>query len=146
MTITFPSDNDVIVYALEKIISYARANQYIIVAQCIWWIVTIIGLQQGLIIHIDNLKEHVTIGLQGTTEIRLRPQETALHPRDRTCYIHPDRLVRFSGSIALSDTPSDLMKDQQTDQVQGHARHHTVRVAGTQESRVTTKAIHRKIS
>jgi hypothetical protein len=56
MTITFESDKDVIVYALEKIISYARDNQYIFLAQSVWWISSIIGLQEGLIIHIDNLK------------------------------------------------------------------------------------------
>ena len=29
MTIGFENDNDVIVYALEKVIAYARDNQYI---------------------------------------------------------------------------------------------------------------------
>jgi len=56
MTFTFENDNDVIVYALEKIISYARNNQYIFLARSVWWISSIIGLQQGLIIHIDNLR------------------------------------------------------------------------------------------
>jgi hypothetical protein len=56
MTITFESDKDVIVYALEKIISYARNNQYIFLAQSIWWISSTIGLQEGLVIYIDNLK------------------------------------------------------------------------------------------
>jgi hypothetical protein len=56
MTITFESDNDVIVYTLEKIISYARTNQYIFLAQSIWWISSIIGFQQELILFIDNLK------------------------------------------------------------------------------------------
>jgi hypothetical protein len=56
MTITFESDKDVIIYALEKIISYARNNQYIFLAQSVWWISSIIGLQEGLFIHIDNLK------------------------------------------------------------------------------------------
>jgi len=56
MTLTFESDHDVIVYAFEKIIFYARHNRYIFLAQSIWWISSIIGLQQRLIIHIDNLK------------------------------------------------------------------------------------------
>jgi hypothetical protein len=46
----------VIVYALEKIISYARDNQYIFLVQSIWWKSSIIGLQQGLVVHNDNLK------------------------------------------------------------------------------------------
>jgi len=56
MPITFANDNDVIIYALEKIISDARDIQYIFLVQSVWWISSIIGLQQGLAIHIDNLK------------------------------------------------------------------------------------------
>jgi hypothetical protein len=54
MTITIENDNVVIVYALEKVISYARKTQQVVVAQCVWWLASIIGLQQGLVIHIDN--------------------------------------------------------------------------------------------
>ena len=36
MTITFESDQDFIIYALEKIISYARNNQYFFLAQSVW--------------------------------------------------------------------------------------------------------------
>jgi hypothetical protein len=43
MTITFANDNDVIIYALEKILSYARDTQYIFLAQSVWWITSIIG-------------------------------------------------------------------------------------------------------
>jgi hypothetical protein len=56
MTLTFENDNDIIIYALEKIISFARSNQYIFLAQSVWWISSIIGLQQGLVTHIDNLQ------------------------------------------------------------------------------------------
>jgi hypothetical protein len=55
MTITFENDSDVIVYALEKIISFARENQYLFVANCAWWIAGVIGLDSGLIAHINNL-------------------------------------------------------------------------------------------
>jgi len=54
MTITFENDNHIIVYALEKIISYARRSQQIFVAQCVWWIASVIGLELGLISYIDN--------------------------------------------------------------------------------------------
>jgi len=57
MTITFENDTDVIVYALEKIIAYARDKQYIFLVQSVWWISSIIGLQQGLITYIDNLTD-----------------------------------------------------------------------------------------
>jgi len=55
MTITFENDTDIIVYALEKVISYARRTQQIFVAQCVWWLASIIGLEQGLITYVDNL-------------------------------------------------------------------------------------------
>jgi hypothetical protein len=61
MTITFENDNDVIVYALEKIISYARRTQQIFVAQCVWWHASIIGLEQGINNYIDNLQSWIEI-------------------------------------------------------------------------------------
>jgi hypothetical protein len=61
MTITFETDNDVIVYALEKVISYARRTQQIFVAQCVWWLASIIGLEQGLAIHIDNIQSRIDV-------------------------------------------------------------------------------------
>jgi hypothetical protein len=55
MTITFDNDNDVIVYAFKKVIAYARRTQQIFVAQCVWWLASAVGLESGLVIHIDNL-------------------------------------------------------------------------------------------
>jgi len=56
MTITFDNENDIIVYALEKVICYARDNRYIFVAQSVWWIASVIGLSEKLATHIDNLR------------------------------------------------------------------------------------------
>jgi hypothetical protein len=67
MTIIFENDNDIIVYALEKIISYARNSQQIFVAQCVWWLALIIGLEQGLVNYIDNI--------QSRSEISIIPEE-----------------------------------------------------------------------
>jgi len=64
MTLTFENDNNLIVYALEKIISYARQHQYIIVAQSVWWLASIIGITQGLAIHINNLNRRLGIALR----------------------------------------------------------------------------------
>jgi hypothetical protein len=61
MTITFENDNDVIVYALEMVISYTRRTQHLFIVQCIWWLVSIIGLEQELINHIDNLHGRMVI-------------------------------------------------------------------------------------
>jgi len=66
MTITFENDNNVIVYALENILAYARSTQQIFVAQCIWWLASIRGLEQGLISYIDNVRTRTKITV--TTE------------------------------------------------------------------------------
>jgi len=55
MTITFENDQDVMVYALERIIDYARKNRYIFVVQSVWWIASIITRMEDLVTHIDNL-------------------------------------------------------------------------------------------
>jgi hypothetical protein len=62
MTVTFDSDSDIIVYALEKIISFARENQFLFVANCAWWIARIIGLDSGLTIFIVYLETRKQIG------------------------------------------------------------------------------------
>jgi hypothetical protein len=56
MTVTFENDSDVIVYAFEKLISFARDNQYLFVANCVWWIAGVTGLDSGLTIFIENLE------------------------------------------------------------------------------------------
>jgi len=68
MTVTFENDNDVIVYALEKVISYARRTQQIFVAQCVWWLAGIIGLKEALINHVDKLHERTTVRKEHTTK------------------------------------------------------------------------------
>jgi hypothetical protein len=61
MTITFEHQNDVIVFALEKVISYARRTQQIFVAQCVWWLALIIGIEQDLVVYIDNLQSRINL-------------------------------------------------------------------------------------
>jgi len=65
MTITFENDTDVIIYALEKIIAYARENQYFFVANCTWWIASIIGLDDGLRRRLDNLASRQSVIVRG---------------------------------------------------------------------------------
>jgi len=86
--ITFKNDNDVIVYALEKIIEYARKNQYIFVAQCVWWLASIIGLESGLVTHINSLRVRA--------EVYEAPSVTCSNPG----VIHPDRLFQVQDSIS----------------------------------------------
>jgi hypothetical protein len=63
------------VYALEKIVSFARENQYLFVANCVWWIAGIIGLDSELTIFIDNLE------IRRNTN---QPREISTTPRDVT--------------------------------------------------------------
>jgi hypothetical protein len=63
MTITVETDADVIIYAVKKIISFARENQYLFVANCAWWRAGITRLDSGLTIFIDNLETRKRVGL-----------------------------------------------------------------------------------
>jgi hypothetical protein len=74
MTISFENDTDIIVYALEKIIAYARRTQQIFIAQCIWWLALVIGLEPGLVNHIDNLHGRTVSG--GPLQPRDNPPAT----------------------------------------------------------------------
>jgi hypothetical protein len=107
MPITFDSDKDIIVYALEKIITYARDNQYIILAQSVWCISLITGLQQGLVVHIDNLCIRHKVPIE---ESRTQPDDKTvptipMDSRDNSRihmdidYIHPDRVSQAQGTI-----------------------------------------------
>jgi hypothetical protein len=104
MTITFGNDNNVIVYALETIISYARHNQYIFLAQSVWWISSIIGLQQGLVNDIDTLKAREDID---KPKLRSDPVSPG---------IHPDRIANFRNSEnSLCTSEGDSISTTETE-------------------------------
>jgi hypothetical protein len=114
MTVTFENDNDVIVYALEKIISHARKTQQIFVAQCIWWLASIVGLESGLVNYIDILRkrEEVLSQDQSSEEVHRVPGQ------DQRCQqIHPDLLPQISRGEAVSTVPRDLTEDQRLDRI-----------------------------
>jgi hypothetical protein len=94
MTLTFENDSDIIVYASEKIISFARENQYLFVANWVWWISGIIGLDTELTNHIDNLRSR---------KARL-PRENC-----ETKFEDPALI-----ECTISTTLRDLTKDQRT--------------------------------
>jgi hypothetical protein len=102
MPITFGNDNDIIVYALEKILSFATINQYIFVAHCVWWLASIIGLEPGLIIYIDNLHKGSEISKVGEAQgISATPQDIQgdLRSHHQAGHIHPDRRSRVQYAI-----------------------------------------------
>jgi hypothetical protein len=94
VTITFENDNDVVVYTLEKVIPFARRTQQIILAQCVWWIAWVIGLEPGLKIHIDNLAS------REPTDQEQLPQQ-----------IVPGTARQNSGRRSVSAVPRDLTED-----------------------------------
>jgi len=140
MTITFENDNDVIVYTLERVISYARQYQYIFVAQSVWWLASISGLEQGLLIHIDNLKRRSDIKIWEVTpqakdtsnqihtshcrkevstmpwdiqdDLRLYNDSGHIHP-DRTSHVQPtiNDLSDLQLSSSLLDQCSQIVKE-----------------------------------
>jgi len=75
MTITFENDNDIVLYALERVISHASRTGQIFMAQWVWWLASVIGLEQGLILYINNLQK--------------REQSAPLGDDSGT--VHPDR-------------------------------------------------------
>jgi hypothetical protein len=105
MTVTFENDNDVIVYALEKIISYARKTQQVFVAQCVWWLASIVGLDQGLINHIDNLQSRIEV--TDTSE--------SVDPNSATTSGEFDKEQLRQKSI--SPVPRDIQEETRQDQV-----------------------------
>jgi hypothetical protein len=84
MTITFEKDADVIVYAFEKIIAFAREHQYLFVANCVWRIAVVLGLEPGLICFIDNLESRKAI---------IDYREISEVPRDIARRVSPQELI-----------------------------------------------------
>jgi hypothetical protein len=100
MPITFENNNDVIVYGLEKVISYARRTQQIFVAQCVWWLASIIGLEQGLIVHIENIQSR-------------NPREVPTAPRDAQEGLRNRETPNIVQSgREVSSTPRDIQEDR----------------------------------
>jgi hypothetical protein len=134
MTITFENESDVIVYAFEKVISYARRNQQIFVAQCIWWLASIIGLKQGLVNHIDNLRarerlEPITYP-DKTQQIRSEKAVSST-PRNLQEDLRLDRILEK----AVSSTPRDLQEDLRLDRILGKAGKKANKIKRLQEGK-----------
>jgi hypothetical protein len=119
MTITFENDSDVIVYALEKIISFARKTNHLFVANCVWWIAGLIGLDSGLINYIDNLGERKRVqSILSERRISSTPKDLTREQRlDSLGEAHPDRAQQIISERGVSSTPRDLTKDQRLDLV-----------------------------
>jgi len=125
MTITFGNDNDVIVYAFKKIISLATNNHYIFLAQSIWWILSLIGLQQGLVIDIDNLKERSEIILrEAVPQAKNTDHDIDTNHYQTTVLVTPrdiqedSRVHNESASTIFRDPKNDKRADQILDRAE----------------------------
>jgi len=119
MTITFESNNDVIVYALKKILSYARNHQYIVIAQCVWWLASSIGLREGLITYIDTLRIQSETGAtpigSGVDIITIHPDRTSQIETTEYKHLHSsDNYTEESSedSVESSSTSENQLQDQ----------------------------------
>jgi len=106
MTITFENVSDVITYASEMILSYAKRNQQIFVAQCIWWLASIIGLEQGLINYIDNIQSRIEVTV--TSDKAPHILVTTSEPFNKE---QPDKRK------SISPVPRDIQEESRQDQV-----------------------------
>jgi len=80
MTIPFETDNKVIINGLENTISYAWDNHYIFIPHCIWWIASIIRLQQDLVIFINILNKRASVRLREYGLTNVRSERIAIGP------------------------------------------------------------------
>jgi hypothetical protein len=104
MTITFKNDNDVIVYALREITFFAMNHQYIFAAQTVWWLASIIGLQWGLVTHIDKLRTQTAVKIR---EVSATLQDIPEESRSNIAldHIHPD-MITYIQTKRSSDSES----------------------------------------
>jgi len=111
MTISFESDSEVIIYCLEKIIAFSQSQGYICAAQCVWWLASIIGLELGLIIHIDNLRARESVSLRTTASVVPR-EDIVSRVEHFPSQVHPGRIQNVARERQVSSTPRDLCDDQ----------------------------------
>jgi hypothetical protein len=62
----------------KKVIAYARKSQQIFVAQCVWWLASVIGHELGLFNHTDNLQSRVDV----TVALKEEPATLAKVPKE----------------------------------------------------------------
>jgi len=114
MMFTFKNDNDVIVITLEKVISHSKKTQQIFVAQCVWLLASVNGLELGLIIQIDHLGSREAKAVLAVPQlVRTDPENSdsdCLHPE-----VHPGWIHQISSEREVSATPRDLTEDLRVD-------------------------------
>jgi hypothetical protein len=80
----------------------------------VWWLASIIGLETGLVNHIDNLRKREDVLKQArvSEERREVPEEDQSFQQ-----VHPDRVAHISVDRSVSAVPRDLTEDQRLDRI-----------------------------
>jgi len=138
MTITFENDNDVIVYAFEKMINYASKNRYIFVAQSVWWLASVIGLESWLVTHIDNLRVQLLVPVTRLSGLSLSNQ--LLSEGDNI--IHPERKTQISNTQGELQDDNDIQFEQRCDKVLNEAKS-VLNISKKQRNEVTIDPMRR---
>jgi hypothetical protein len=99
MPITFENEDDIIVFALERILSFARRTDQIFVAQCIWWLASVVGLEQKLVTHIDNLHGRTIVNQEWSSKLAMKScipeiQEEIEIPLEKRDTQHQDKILK----------------------------------------------------
>jgi hypothetical protein len=81
------------------------------VANCVWWLASILGLEQGLLIPIDNLPTREACAIRNDSEI-IEGHGGDLASGGQLQQVHPERVSRVPSTQGVSSTPRDLSEDQ----------------------------------
>jgi len=125
VTITFKNNNNVLVYAFEKLLLFSREHQYLFAAHCIRWLASLTRLQQGLTIYINNIQESVEVGTsknkpEPSLEIDTSKTDCLLSPNNSSLQSDPLRNTR-KHCICLPTPPKKLTKNQNKKLIQLNA-------------------------
>jgi hypothetical protein len=128
MTVTFQDDNSIVIYALGKILCFARQNQYIFVADCIWWIAALVGINEGQASYIDSLhhQRHIEVpevfGSLHDSQCDLIYESTkSVHerrPSPEVSYVHLDSVPNIQATNSdVSDLELDNSEEKREDSI-----------------------------
>ena len=95
-------------------------------AQCLSWLASIIGFQQGLIIHIDTLLKRTEGGFErGNAISRLSsPIDRSENQRSSYNHVHPERFSQLTENSDIGDSEQEKIDSiiRATNQVIGQSR------------------------
>jgi len=64
------------------------------VAQCVWWLASVIGLEQGLITYIDNVQSRIEVGVIPEESEAEDKETVSPDPRDIQEEDRQDKILR----------------------------------------------------